>query len=126
MLGPEQAGDVQTRWEQAPKGVKYGRGDDVLAMGGASVGRGASEPSALRNRDSPARRMVGAARLRVGTSVACVYYRNALVIARAAADVDRVSEGRFVLGLGIGDREGEFATMGVAYPPVAKRQRALA
>jgi len=28
-----------------------------------------------------------------------------------------VSEGRFVLGLGIGDREGEFATMGVAYPP---------
>src|SRR5207253_8101054 len=62
--GPEQAGDVQTRWEQAPKGVKYGRGDDVLAMGGASVGRGASEPSALRNRDSPAGRMVGAARLR--------------------------------------------------------------
>ena len=35
-------------------------------------------------------------RLRVGSSVACVYYRNPLVIARAA-DVDRVSEGRFVL-----------------------------
>lgn len=31
-----------------------------------------------------------------------------------------------MLGLGIGDREREFATMDVAYPPAAKRQRALA
>jgi hypothetical protein len=30
-------------------------------------------------------------RLRVGTSVACIYYRNPLLIARAAADVDRIS-----------------------------------
>lgn len=35
---------------------------------------------------------VATERLRVGTSVACVYYRKPLVIARAAADVDRVSE----------------------------------
>ena len=69
---------------------------------------------------------VATERLRIGTSVACVYYRNPLVIARAAADVDRISEGRFVLGLGIGDREGEFAKMGVSYPPAAKRQQALA
>ena len=64
-------------------------------------------------------------RLRVGTSVGCVYYRNPLLIARAAADVDRISDGRLVLGLGIGHREDEFATMGVPYPPVAERQRAL-
>ena len=64
-------------------------------------------------------------RLRVGTSVACVYYRNPLLIARAAADVDRISDGRLVLGLGIGHREDEFAAMGVPYPPVAERQRAL-
>jgi alkanesulfonate monooxygenase SsuD/methylene tetrahydromethanopterin reductase-like flavin-dependent oxidoreductase (luciferase family) len=65
-------------------------------------------------------------RLCVGTSVACVYYRDALLIARAAADVARVSDGRLVLGLGIGDRETEFVTMGIAHPPVSQRQQALA
>jgi alkanesulfonate monooxygenase SsuD/methylene tetrahydromethanopterin reductase-like flavin-dependent oxidoreductase (luciferase family) len=69
---------------------------------------------------------VATQRVRLGTSVACVFYRDALVIARAAADVDRLSGGRFVLGLGIGDRADEFAKMGLVYRPVPQRQRALA
>jgi alkanesulfonate monooxygenase SsuD/methylene tetrahydromethanopterin reductase-like flavin-dependent oxidoreductase (luciferase family) len=54
--------------------------------------------------------------LRLGTLVACVYYRNPVLLARQAADVDRLSGGRFVLGLGIGHVEREFARMGISFP----------
>jgi len=40
-----------------------------------------------------------------------------------AADVDRMSNGRLVLGLGIGDHPGEFAQLGFTLADVAHRQR---
>src|SRR5260370_14405979 len=43
-----------------------------------------------------------------------------------AADVDRLSEGRLVLGLGIGDDTREFEQLGVPFPPPAQRHEALA
>jgi alkanesulfonate monooxygenase SsuD/methylene tetrahydromethanopterin reductase-like flavin-dependent oxidoreductase (luciferase family) len=43
--------------------------------------------------------------IRLGTLISCVYYWNPVVVARAAADVDRISGGRVVLGLGSGDME---------------------
>ena len=39
-------------------------------------------------------------RMRLGTLVCCVYYRSPTLLARQAADVDRISGGRLVLGLG--------------------------
>jgi alkanesulfonate monooxygenase SsuD/methylene tetrahydromethanopterin reductase-like flavin-dependent oxidoreductase (luciferase family) len=65
-------------------------------------------------------------RLRLGSLVSCVFYRNPVLLARMAADVDRISQGRVVLGLGAGDIEDEFRAMGLAYPPVRERQAALA
>ena len=63
--------------------------------------------------------------MRVGTMTTCVYYRNAALLARMAADVDRISNGRLVLGLGIGDDTHEFEQLGIAAPPVSERQQGL-
>ncbi|HEX6547506.1 MAG TPA: LLM class flavin-dependent oxidoreductase [Candidatus Dormibacteraeota bacterium] len=64
-------------------------------------------------------------RIRLGTMVTCVYYRNPVQLARVVADVDRISGGRVVLGIGSGDMPWEFEQMGLAYPPPAERAVAL-
>jgi alkanesulfonate monooxygenase SsuD/methylene tetrahydromethanopterin reductase-like flavin-dependent oxidoreductase (luciferase family) len=64
-------------------------------------------------------------RLRLGSWVSCVYYRHPIQLARAAADVDRLSAGRLVLGLGIGDVPSEFVHLGLTYAPTPRRQRLL-
>lgn len=65
-------------------------------------------------------------RLRLGSLVSCVYYRNPVLLARIVADVDPISQGQAVLGIGAGDIEAEFRAMGLAYPPLRTRQQALA
>jgi alkanesulfonate monooxygenase SsuD/methylene tetrahydromethanopterin reductase-like flavin-dependent oxidoreductase (luciferase family) len=71
-------------------------------------------------------------RLRIGPLVACTAYRPPVVTARLAADIDRLSGGRLVLGIGIGwDASvwglgiNEFARLGLPYPPAGERQAAL-
>jgi alkanesulfonate monooxygenase SsuD/methylene tetrahydromethanopterin reductase-like flavin-dependent oxidoreductase (luciferase family) len=64
-------------------------------------------------------------RLRLGSIVSCVYYRSPVLLARHAADVDRFSGGRLVLGIGFGDQEDEFRQMNLPVPPVPERQAAL-
>jgi alkanesulfonate monooxygenase SsuD/methylene tetrahydromethanopterin reductase-like flavin-dependent oxidoreductase (luciferase family) len=63
--------------------------------------------------------------IRLGTLVSCVAYWNPVVLARAVADVDRISAGRAVLGVGCGDMPQEFRQLGLAYPPTKERQAAL-
>src|SRR5689334_9153133 len=65
-------------------------------------------------------------RLRLGTTVSCVFYRHPLLLARIVADLDRISGGRAVLGLGAGNLEPEFRALGIAYLPLRQRQAALA
>jgi len=50
-------------------------------------------------------------RIRLGASVIVLPYRNALVAAKAAATVDQASGGRFILGVGVGWDEAEFADL---------------
>jgi alkanesulfonate monooxygenase SsuD/methylene tetrahydromethanopterin reductase-like flavin-dependent oxidoreductase (luciferase family) len=68
---------------------------------------------------------VSTERIRLGTIVDCIYYRGPYLLARMAADVDRLSNGRLVLGLGIGDAPDEFAQMGIPYPPAPVRLRGM-
>src|SRR5579884_237616 len=63
--------------------------------------------------------------IRLGTHVSCVAYRPPVLLARMAADIDAISNGRLVLGLGSGDMPREFQQMGLLYPTVQERQAAL-
>jgi alkanesulfonate monooxygenase SsuD/methylene tetrahydromethanopterin reductase-like flavin-dependent oxidoreductase (luciferase family) len=65
-------------------------------------------------------------RLRLGTTVTCVFYRDPVLLARIVADVDRISGGRVVLGVGAGNLEPEFRALRLGYPPLRQRQAALA
>jgi alkanesulfonate monooxygenase SsuD/methylene tetrahydromethanopterin reductase-like flavin-dependent oxidoreductase (luciferase family) len=65
-------------------------------------------------------------RLRLGSLVSYVSYRNPVLLARMVADVDRISEGRVVLGLGAGDTAAEARAMGMEYPPIRERHAVLA
>ena len=68
---------------------------------------------------------MGTERIRLISLVSCIYYRSPVLIARQAADVDRVSEGRLVLGIGIGDDIPEFNQMCLPFPPIAQRQETM-
>jgi alkanesulfonate monooxygenase SsuD/methylene tetrahydromethanopterin reductase-like flavin-dependent oxidoreductase (luciferase family) len=64
-------------------------------------------------------------RIRLGSLVNCIFYRSPALLARMAADVDRMSAGRLVLGLGIGDFAEEFAQLGITRPSTQDRQAGL-
>ena len=64
-------------------------------------------------------------RIRLMSMVSCVYYRSPFMLARQAADVDRISGGRLVLGVGIGDDVPEFDQLGLPFERTGQRQRAM-
>jgi alkanesulfonate monooxygenase SsuD/methylene tetrahydromethanopterin reductase-like flavin-dependent oxidoreductase (luciferase family) len=63
--------------------------------------------------------------IRLGSVVLCAGYRPPVLNARLAADLDNLSGGRAIFGLGHGWNANEFAQLGLPYPPVAERQEAL-
>jgi alkanesulfonate monooxygenase SsuD/methylene tetrahydromethanopterin reductase-like flavin-dependent oxidoreductase (luciferase family) len=63
--------------------------------------------------------------IRLGSVVLCSGYRSPVLNARLAADLDNLSQGRVILGLGHGWNSKEFAQLGLPYPPVPDRQEAL-
>lgn len=54
-------------------------------------------------------------RIRLLTYLAVVPYRNPLLLAKAAATVDMISDGRFILGVGTGYLKGEFFALGIDF-----------
>jgi alkanesulfonate monooxygenase SsuD/methylene tetrahydromethanopterin reductase-like flavin-dependent oxidoreductase (luciferase family) len=64
-------------------------------------------------------------RIRLGSLVSCVLYRGPTLLARMAADVDRMSQGRLLLGLGIGDHAPEFDELAIPFARPRERQAAL-
>ncbi|WIM97448.1 LLM class flavin-dependent oxidoreductase [Actinoplanes oblitus] len=61
-------------------------------------------------------------RIRLQTEVLLGPLRSTALLAKQVATLDRMSEGRFVLGIGIGGREDDHAAAGV---PIAERGRLL-
>jgi probable F420-dependent oxidoreductase len=60
-------------------------------------------------------------RVLLGTSVYLLPLRHPLVAARQAVSLDRLSDGRLVLGVGAGWLESEFAAVGVPYRQRGRR-----
>jgi probable F420-dependent oxidoreductase len=60
-------------------------------------------------------------RVALGTSVYLLALRNPLLAARQAVSLDRLSDGRLVLGVGVGWLESEFAALGVPYRERGRR-----
>ena len=53
--------------------------------------------------------------IEIGTTVIIVPYRNPLELAKATANVDQLSGGRFILGVGIGWAQEEFKVLNAAF-----------
>jgi alkanesulfonate monooxygenase SsuD/methylene tetrahydromethanopterin reductase-like flavin-dependent oxidoreductase (luciferase family) len=64
-------------------------------------------------------------RVRLGSAVNCAWYRHPAYLARLAADLDNLSRGRLILGLGSGWMEREFRALDLPFTPVPERQRGL-
>ena len=64
-------------------------------------------------------------RVRLGSTVNCALYRHPAHLARLATDLDNLSNGRHVLGLGSGWLVPEFAALGLDYGTFADRSAAL-
>ena len=62
---------------------------------------------------------------RVGTLVLCQSYRNPALIAKMAANLQMLSGGRFILGLGAGWKEDEYEAYGYAFPDTKTRLEEL-
>ena len=64
-------------------------------------------------------------RMRLGTMVAGVTYRNPALVAKAVTTLDVISGGRAVCGLGAGWYEEEHAAYGFVFPPIGERMDRL-
>jgi len=65
-------------------------------------------------------------RLRVGARVLCIDYHHPVVLAKQAATLDLLSDGRFDLGLGAGWVSSEYEAMGLAMDAAPERIARLA
>lgn len=63
-------------------------------------------------------------RIALGTAAAVLPLRNPLHLAKSALSLDRLSGGRFILGLGSGDRPEEFAAFGEDFAMRGEKFRA--
>lgn len=66
-------------------------------------------------------------RIELGTLVLCAQFRNPAILAKMAATLDEVSNGRLILGIGAGWNRAEFDAFGVPYDHRVERfEEALA
>jgi len=55
----------------------------------------------------------------LGTTVTIVPYRNPLLVARMCSNLDQISNGRLIFGIGVGWTREEFKVLGVPFVNLA-------
>ena len=83
-----------------------------------------SHLSAMKPGDSLALSMV-TKKLKLGTLVTSMSYREPSVLAKILASLDHISEGRSIIGLGSGWKQIEYDAYGIRYPPLKERMDRL-
>ncbi len=63
--------------------------------------------------------------LKIGTLVLAQSYRNPALLAKMAANLQALTKGRFILGLGAGWKEDEYRAYGYPFPDVKTRMEEL-
>ncbi len=60
-------------------------------------------------------------RIELGSMVLCTAFRNPAILAKMAAELDHISEGRITLGLGCGWHQPEFDAFGIGFDKVVDK-----
>lgn len=63
--------------------------------------------------------------IRIGSLVTCASYRNPALLAKMAATLDHVSQGRLEFGIGAGWKDVEYEAYGYRFPTAGERVRQL-
>ncbi len=63
--------------------------------------------------------------VQLGSIVHCASYRHPVMLARLAAELDHISNGRYAMGLGIGWNEAEFLQLDLQMHTIPERQAGL-
>jgi probable F420-dependent oxidoreductase len=119
-FGPGTRPDVLLRWAQTAEGLGF---DLLMLSDHIAVTPDVAEqyPAPFYEPFTSLSWLAGrTGRIGLGTTVLIVPYRHPLLVARMAANLNDLSGGRLVLGVGVGWARQEFAALGV---PFAERGR---
>ena len=114
-FGPAGSPDALLRWTLAAEELGY---DSVMVSDHVAVTSDVAEPYPETFHDpfvTLAWLAGHTSRVRLGTTVVILPYRHPALTARLAANVDHMSAGRLILGVGVGWSPLEFAALGVPF-----------
>ncbi|MFJ2030779.1 LLM class flavin-dependent oxidoreductase [Streptosporangium sp. NPDC087985] len=114
-FGPGTGPDVLRRWAQTVESLGY---DLLMISDHIAVTPDVAEqyPAPFYEPFTTLAWLAGITdRVRLGTTVLIVPYRHPLLIARMAANLNQLSGGRLVLGVGVGWARQEFDALGVPF-----------
>jgi alkanesulfonate monooxygenase SsuD/methylene tetrahydromethanopterin reductase-like flavin-dependent oxidoreductase (luciferase family) len=114
-FGPGTNPDTLARWAQTVEGLGF---DLLMVSDHIAVTADVAEqyPAPFYEPFTTLAWLAGLThRVRLGTTVLIVPYRHPLLVARMAANLNDLSGGRLVLGVGVGWARQEFDALGVAF-----------
>ena len=114
-FGPGTSPELLRRWAQTVEGLGYGL---LMISDHVAVTPDVAEqyPAPFYEPFTTLAWLAGVtSRVRLGTTVLIVPYRHPLLVARMAANLNDLSGGRLVLGVGVGWARQEFDALGVTF-----------